>query len=150
MLQKPIQEEITSDILDLINSEDIILLILAICASNEVEQGEKIEKISERVGQVLLGDLPQNLFAKSLHENAELSLETAEAIARDVEKYIFSQMLPVKEFLDSFYKEESMPAGNLGGTEAETESNKKSIPEKSEIAEIEKPSKQDSYRESIE
>ncbi|MBU2579084.1 hypothetical protein KKA09_03135 [Patescibacteria group bacterium] len=92
MFQEPIQKENLSDTSDLISSEDIALILSAICVSSGIEQEEEIEKVSYQVARVLFNDLPSELLAKSLNENEGFSLEIAETIAQKADRYIFSQI----------------------------------------------------------
>jgi len=135
MSQEPIQKEIPSNILDLINSEDTALILSEICVSNGIE-GEEIEKVSYQVGRVLLGDLPPELLAKALEKNEGFSLETAGIIAQKTDQHIFSQ---IRESLSYLYKDKE---------KEEFISEKKPFLEKSKT--IEGLPKDDVYRESIE
>lgn len=138
MFQEPIQEENLSDTSDLISSEDIALILSAICVSSGIEQEEEIEKVSYQVARVLFNDLPSELLAKSLNENEGFSLETSEIIAQKVARYIFSQI------------EKSVSDEESAVPDEEPFSEKSEAMESPTKEDFENPSKDDVYREPIE
>lgn len=125
---------------DTVLSEDTADSILSICQRYRVED-EKISKISELVGNSLMGLLPPDELQDSLEEEVNLDPEIAKKVSQEINRFIF---YPVKEILSSFYEIEFVPGGKI--IELTPEKKRK---KKIELAE-KKPSTKDVYREPIE
>ena len=95
---------------------------------------DRVSKIAEYSGRVLLGFLPPEDFQKVLEAELKLEKETAEKVAREINRFIF---YPVKPELEQLYK--------TGGVSAEEE-----ISRPTERKTEEKPAGEDRYREPLE
>jgi len=96
--------------------------------------GKSLETIVDYVGNVLLGLLPPEDFQNTLETELKLEKETAEKVAREINRFIF---YPVKPELEQLYK--------TGGVSAEEE-----ISRPTERKTEEKPAGEDRYREPLE
>lgn len=105
--------------------------IYDICKRNKAEKS--LGKIVDYVGQVLLGLLPPDDLQAALEK--ELKAEQAKKVAQEIKRFIF---YPVKSGLEDLYQAEIEPLVKSARTAPRQE--KKST----------KPSKADTYRESIE
>lgn len=132
--------ELPDDLKDAIFSEDTADSISSICQRYRVED-KKISKISELVGNSLMGLLPPDELQISLEKEVNLDPKTAKKVSQEINRFIF---YPVKEILSSFYEIEFVPGGKI--IELTPERKKK---KKIELAE-KKPSTEDVYREPIE
>jgi len=132
--------KLPGDLKDAIFSEDTADSILSICQRYGVED-EKISKISELVGNSLMGLLPPDGLQASLEKEADLDPETAKKVSQEINRFIF---YPVKETLSSFYEIEFVPGGKIIELTPERKKKKK-------IDLVgKKPSTEDVYREPIE
>lgn len=128
--------------------------IQAACERNGVE-AEKIPKITEYVGNVLLGILPPEDFQKTLQKEVGFKNGTAKKVAQEIYRHIF---FPVRGLLEELYKVDiaarlakpsaqpsakAKPAGQPR-EEAASEETAEAPPAKA------KPKKPDVYREEIE
>ncbi len=107
-------------------------VIQGVCQRNKIEE-DKISKITEYVGNVLLGLLPPEDFQNTLEEELKLEKETIEKVAQEINRFIF---YPVKPALEQLYK-----TGAVSKEETE-----RPVIEKTER----KPAKEDIYKEPIE
>jgi len=134
-MPEELSNEISKELLELIESEDTALKIAEICFENGIGEDEKIRKIAYQTGRVLLGDLPPEKFCEDLEKNTGISAFLAGKIAREINDSIF---YPVKESLATLYKTEIVP------------SEKPSVEVTPGIPPEEKPKREDVYREPIE
>lgn len=128
-----ISNEITEELMKLIESEDTAFEIARICFENGIKDEETFKEIGYQTGRVLLGDLPPEKFQESLEKKVKISAFSAGKIAREINDSIFYS---VKESLAALYKTGVAPSGKIPVRPAE---------EKTEM-----PRGKDVYRESIE
>lgn len=76
-----------------------------ICEKNRIEE-EKIPKIAEYVGQVLLGLLPPEELEIVFQKELILSPKEAEKISQEIDRLIFE---PIKETLNLLYGKKTEP-----------------------------------------
>jgi len=104
-----------------------------ICERYDIK-GEMVSEMAKQVRNVLLGLLPPEDFQNILEAELKLEKETAEKVAREINRFIF---YPVKPELEQLYK--------TGGVSAEEE-----ISRPTERKTEEKPAGEDRYREPLE
>ena len=94
------KQVISSDLIDLIESEDASLWLTKICTDNGIENENTIENVSYQVGLTLLGKLPPADLPRALEKSANLNPEIAHKIYQGTEQRIFSR---VKDDLSKLY-----------------------------------------------
>lgn len=94
-------------------------------------------EINNYVGQVLLGLLPPNEFEETIQKELNFQKEKAKRITREVNRFVF---YPVKSSLEDMYNMEIAPMAKM----------KVKLPIIKGGKKIEKPTKNDTYREPIE
>lgn len=121
-------EQIPSELLEFILSEEFSSTVAQVCLENEVTDEEKIEKIASRVVLALFGEIPQRNLAEILERGVKLNRETAEKIHLELNRLIFSQF------------REARPVARPSPP----------VLEEAEEEKLEKPPKKDIYREPVE
>jgi len=89
-------EQVSSELLGLIFSEETSSNIAEICLENGVENEEKIEKIAYRIVLALLEQVPRKNLAKILEKGVGIDSETAGKIHIGVNRLIFSQIKTIQ------------------------------------------------------
>jgi len=125
-------EKLPPELKDAFFSTDNSDFIYSTCRKYECL--DKVSKIAEYSGHVLLGLLPPEDFQAALEGELKLEKETAEKMAREIHRFIY---YPVKPALEQLYK--------TGAVSVEEGAEKPSA-EKPER----KPAGEDRYREVIE
>jgi len=147
--KRKLLERLPEELKEALFSEKTTDAIFNVCDRNEVEE-DKIPKISEYVGQVLLGILPFEDFERALKEKVGLNVQKAKKVSSEMFHFVF---YPVKEALASLYRSE-IPISEKPGTETlpETKPPIKPPPGEKikEEEKIEETKKEDVYREPIE
>lgn len=102
---------------------------------------ERVQKVSELVGLVLLGLIPPQHFQENLEKKVGLPVTLAKAVSQDINRFVF---YPVRPFLEDLHKTAATSTKEPSGREKQ----EKEV-EKSEKEQEESPRK-DTYREPIE
>jgi hypothetical protein len=85
-------EQLSSEFLDFIFSEETSFKIAKICFENGIEDSEKVEKIAYRVTLALLDQVPKENLAEIFEKGVGLNREIAERISLEVNRRILSQV----------------------------------------------------------
>jgi len=125
-------KKLPQELKDAIFAEETGNNIYEICKRYDIENDLAV--VVDYVGNVLLGLLPPEDFQNILEAELKLEKETAEKVAREINRFIF---YPVKPELEQLYK--------TGGVSAEEE-----ISRPTERKTEEKPAGEDRYREPLE
>lgn len=131
-------EKLPEELKEAIFSEETADSIWDICLRNGIED-ERISEVARYTGRVLMGLLPPDDLREILEKELKLDKDAAKRISQEINRFIF---YPVKIRLEELYKIEIAP---IAGTPVRPSLRKKTGEE-----EIEKPRKEDVYREPIE
>lgn len=157
LIEKPFKElyeTLPQDLKDALFSEDVSENIITICEKTDTLN--KVEKVSDAVGMVILGVLPPEKLEEQLKGPVGIEAETAREINSRINQLVFS---PLKESLARLYSKKF--SRNYGATptaeETDNENSSRSKPEPEENG-TELPRSEnrdekkgpDTYRESIE
>jgi hypothetical protein len=97
---------------------------------------EKLDEVSEYVGQVFLGILPPENFQRTIKDGLGIDLETAQQLTKEIGKLIFEPVAPILEKI--YHPEEIQPERPSIYKTTEPEQG------------VKKETKKDLYRETIE
>ena len=111
-----------------------------ICIKQKITD-ERMTKIAEYTGYVLMGLLSPQEFQEALEKELKIETATAKKVAQEINRFIF---YPVKPSLEQLYKMEITPSEKIEGKPsfAKTTEDKEEKPTK--------PAEEDVYRELIE
>lgn len=137
-------QKLPQELQEAIFSEETADNIWNICERNEIKE-EKMSKVAEYIGQVLLGILPPDEFQKILEKELKLKKEVTKKVFHEIYRFIFA---PVKESLVELYKIEITPSTKPPEAPPATKPPEVSPPEAPPSEE--KPKKPDVYREPLE
>lgn len=90
-------ERVSPKLLKFIFSEETSAEIAKICLENEIEDEEKIEKIAYRITLALLNQVPKENLVEILEKGVKLNHGTAEKIAIEIKRRIFSQISEIEK-----------------------------------------------------
>jgi len=124
-------QSLPDELKELVFSEKTADTIGDICRRNGISEEEKISGLTKYTGYVLLGVLPPEELSQTIKQDFEVSQESANKIAREINRFIF---FPVKASLETLYKTKL----DTGEEEKEEEEKEEETPKK------------DIYREPIE
>jgi hypothetical protein len=91
-------EKLPEDLQEAIFSEKTANIIYNICLENGLK--EKNQEMAKYIGHVLIGLLPPGELQKKLEKNLEVSNDSAEKMAAEINSLIF---FPLKESLENLY-----------------------------------------------
>ena len=146
-------EGLPDNLKDALLSESTANTISDISKRYEIEE-EKISRLAELIGNVLMGILPPEELPETLVKELQLEEERARKISQEINRFI---LYPVKGSLAEFYKIEFAPGGRITTPKPTEEKipprEKLGIPSKEKgkpTLERKKPAKEDVYREPVE
>ena len=97
-----IYEGLPEELKEAIFSAETANNIYNVCVRNEIEEN-KISEVAKYVGFVLFGILAAENFQEILERKLKFKKETAENIAKEINRFVF---YPVKPALEQLYKTE--------------------------------------------
>ena len=130
-LYKKLPEELQT----LISSDEMGDSLEDICTRYDILKD--LYRINDYVGQVILGLLPPNEFEETIKNEFKITKEKAKKITREINRFVF---YPVKSLLEDMYNMEIAPIAKIKIKPSAVKKKK----------ETKKPTKSDTYRESVE
>ncbi len=112
--------KLPEELKDAIFSGETADRIRSICERYNIG-GKNVPEIASQTGNVLLGLLPPNDFQNILEIDLKLEKETAEKVAREINRFIF---YPVKPELEQLYGAEKTIDGDASTERIEQKQNK--------------------------
>ncbi|MBI2038531.1 MAG: hypothetical protein HYT19_01235 [Candidatus Nealsonbacteria bacterium] len=130
-------EKLPEELKEAISSNETADFIWDICKKNEIDE---ITKITQSVGNVLLGILPIDEFQGLLEEDLKLKKDISKKVSQEINRFIF---YPVRTELEKLYQ--------TGGV-ISAKSTEAAIPKTAPVEQIkpELPKSSDVYREPVE
>jgi len=101
-------EKLSPELKDAVSAEETGNQIYDVCKRYEIT--EKLDELSEYVGQVLVGVLPPADFQESLEKDMGLKKEVAKKVAQEINRFIF---YPIKSSLEELYRAEIAPPAQM-------------------------------------
>jgi hypothetical protein len=84
-------KDISDEFLNFVFSKDLFYQIAEICFENGIEDGERIEKIANRITLVLFKQIPKENLTEVLMKGVGLDFETSKRISSRAEELIFAK-----------------------------------------------------------
>lgn len=84
---------------DAMGSLEVSDSIYEVTQRYKIKEDEKLKRISELVGYVLMGILPPSKFESALQKDIKLSKDIAEKVAHEINRFVFYPVRPALEQL---------------------------------------------------